>query len=147
MRTGSNEASAALINGETEREADKGDALELLLDVLAPDSTRLARDLSSPHLPRSEKQQQATRALLQAASSGNADLLEWLFAGNKGHESAAYCDIDAVDEDGYPALVLATVFGHTDAVRVLCDAGVDINARDLRGWTALMWAFQTGSKF
>ncbi len=34
-------------------------------------------------------------------------------------------------------LMVAAAFGHVDTVRVLLDAGADVNAKDLTGWTPL----------
>lgn len=56
----------------------------------------------------------------------------------------SWLDIDAKDDNGTPAIVLAAVFGHSDVVGLLVDAGANINATDSRGWSALFWAFQKG---
>ena len=139
-----------------------GDILvDSVLDVLAPNSTRLAGILASSSLTAAQKRALMSKAYLQACSSGALDLLEWLLSTNSLHQpvlqdatgssgggkrTGTWFDVDAVDEEGSPALVLATVFGHSDAARLLIEAGVDKDARDGRGWTALMWAFQIGSE-
>ena len=38
---------------------------------------------------------------------------------------------------GTRALMVAAAHGHTDTVQALLDAGADVNAKDVTGWTAL----------
>src|SRR5438128_1865208 len=47
---------------------------------------------------------------------------------------------DAVDSDGVPALMAATLFGGADCVKLLLDRGANPNASTSKGATALMWA-------
>src|SRR6266478_2348175 len=47
---------------------------------------------------------------------------------------------DAVDSDGIPALMAATLFGRADCVELLLDRGANPNAATGNGATALMWA-------
>jgi len=78
----------------------------------------------------------------------NRDLLHAAFNGQTpeliaalepvGDESAEGEDV--LVEDGLTALLLASVRGHSKSVRVLVDAGVDVNGKTVRGGTALMWA-------
>ncbi len=51
-------------------------------------------------------------------------------------------DIHVRDENGWTALMKATVSGHLDAVRFLVDRGADVNARNESGDTALTWAVE-----
>ncbi|HJZ12402.1 MAG TPA: ankyrin repeat domain-containing protein, partial [Acidobacteriota bacterium] len=67
-------------------------------------------------------------------------------AGRKGLSSIvdillkAGADINARDDDGYTALMLAAQFGHTETLQRLLTARADIEARDKNGETALMKA-------
>src|SRR6185436_18540444 len=47
---------------------------------------------------------------------------------------------DAVDSDGVPALMAATLFAGPDCVKLLLDRGANPNAATGNGATALMWA-------
>lgn len=53
---------------------------------------------------------------------------------------AADPDVDAVDWDGYPALMFAAVSGQVDIVHALLDHGADVNVKDKVGSSALMMA-------
>ncbi|MGO8879589.1 MAG: ankyrin repeat domain-containing protein [Desulfomonilaceae bacterium] len=48
--------------------------------------------------------------------------------------------MEAEDEYGATALVLATYGGHIDIVKELLDAGAEIHAKDRNGLTAAAWA-------
>ena len=50
-----------------------------------------------------------------------------------------------VVHDGYTALILATMYGHTEVVRYLCHKGADVNAKDLYGNSALAFAAADGN--
>lgn len=53
---------------------------------------------------------------------------------------AAGINVDAVDDDGVPALLWAAVEGHTKTVEALVEAGADVDAGDSGGVTPLMMA-------
>lgn len=46
---------------------------------------------------------------------------------------------------GTNALMIAAAFGHVDTARILLDAGTDVNAKDLTGWTPLHAAAFNGN--
>jgi Ankyrin repeats (3 copies) len=48
-------------------------------------------------------------------------------------------DLNAWDAQGNPALLVAALHGNADAVRVLLEAGVDVNATNRAGATALIY--------
>ncbi|BGP13126.1 hypothetical protein JCM10213v2_001045 [Rhodosporidiobolus nylandii] len=53
-----------------------------------------------------------------------------------------WVDLEARDEEGNTALGLCVALGHAEAVRVLVESGVRVNAVDRAGWTPLHWAAQ-----
>jgi hypothetical protein len=76
----------------------------------------------------------------------NEELLAAAFQG-QAEELKAILDTVEADEEGVKkieggltALLLACVRGHAESVRVLLDAGVDVNGKTARGGTPLMWA-------
>ncbi len=52
--------------------------------------------------------------------------------------------IGVIGRNGVTALMRATIEGHTETVKALIDAGVDVNARNNTGGTALMVAVREG---
>ena len=72
-------------------------------------------------------------AFLDAALSGDAETIR------KGLEAGLKPGL-AGKEDGRTALMLAAFNGHTGIVRMLVEAGADVNARDAIDRTALMYA-------
>jgi ankyrin repeat protein len=58
----------------------------------------------------------------------------------------AGADVNAKDEGGVTALMLASSDGHKEMVKMLIKAGADVNAKDKNGKTALMRASERGRK-
>lgn len=109
-------------------------------------------------------------ALHQAAEAGNVEVIELLLAAGADisarNESVGTplhyagrnpdvarcllkhgCPVDAPgneDSLGMPALSSTVAFGNTEVIKLLLEAGANINAQDQRGETALMWAAQLG---
>ncbi|MGA2141981.1 MAG: serine hydrolase [Brevinematales bacterium] len=64
-------------------------------------------------------------------SAANADTVKALIA--------AGADVNAVDKDGWTALMFAVKEGRTDEIKELIAAGADVKAKDKFGRTALYW--------
>ncbi|GAB0133858.1 hypothetical protein EsDP_00002252 [Epichloe bromicola] len=93
-------------------------------------------------LSDSEKKDRLQKSMIMAASNGDAAKVTRLLGGNvKG-----YVDVDVADEEGTPPLIYASCFGHESVVKVLIDAGADVNKQDQNQWTALMWAMTNRHK-
>ena len=75
---------------------------------------------------------------------------EWLNAVRAGDDAkikqfiVAGANLNTVQDDGWTALMLAAVFGHSEIAEMLLAAGANPNARDKDGWTALMMAGNEG---
>ena len=77
-----------------------------------------------------------------ASEESNAALAEAAFQGDTAAVKALLADaqIDAVDEGGRSALMLAAYDGHADTVSLLCEKKADPNLQDVNQRTALMYA-------
>jgi ankyrin repeat protein len=80
-----------------------------------------------------------TSLLLNAASSGDTrSVVDILREG---------VDVNAsFPVIGTRALIVAAAHGHVDTVKALVDAGADVNAADVTGWTVLHAAAYKGDK-
>lgn len=79
----------------------------------------------------------STRALLHpgradSPRAGNAGVVKTLLARP--------VDLEAADEYGSTALIMAALRGDEEIVKWLLDAGADSAAADRNGWTAMVWA-------
>jgi uncharacterized protein len=81
-------------------------------------------------------QQQIRSYFFDAARTGNVPMLKEFIASKY--------DLNARDERGYTALILAAYHGNDDAVKLLIGAGADPCAADAHGNTALMGAIFKG---
>ncbi|KAA1064346.1 hypothetical protein PGTUg99_017613 [Puccinia graminis f. sp. tritici] len=142
------------------------------LIALAPTPTNLSRLATTATAAATtdkliQIKQVFTNAYLRAASTGDSDLLEWLLnktttanehplspSPSSSHhitllkpgQARQWIDLEARDEDGSPAIILAAAFGHAEAVRAIVDGLGDqvVDRRDAVGWTALHWAARNG---
>jgi len=71
-----------------------------------------------------------------AAARGNIDVTEILLEGKT--------NVEAQDETGKTALLVAAAGGHTEVVKMLLDASANVAAHDANGWTALHMAARRG---
>jgi hypothetical protein len=100
---------------------------DLLLDV-SPSPLSLTALVNRTSISDEEKRRAFDAVLLRASSNGDADLLEWML--HKKGAVKGFVDPGAKDEDGVPAIVLASCFGHGEAVRVLVEGGASVDATD-----------------
>lgn len=76
-------------------------------------------------------------SLLQAAMMGEAETVSGLLS-----RGALVDERDPIS--GRTPLIIAAVGGHIDIARILLARGADPSARDMHGWTALMYAQSLG---
>lgn len=55
-------------------------------------------------------------------------------------------DVNYSDEDGYTPLILCSIYGLDDIIKIVISAGADINLIGKDGMNALMWACSRGHK-
>jgi hypothetical protein len=78
----------------------------------------------------------STIPLTQAVTSGDESAVSALLA--------AGADVNETTSGGQTPLILAVIFGHTNLVRLLVDAGADPYARDNLGLDSIEWAQRRG---
>ncbi|EGO56613.1 hypothetical protein NEUTE1DRAFT_65299 [Neurospora tetrasperma FGSC 2508] len=103
------------------------------------DENQIAND---DKMPQDEKKDVLQRAFIMAASNGNVESVRKILDG----PARQYVDLNAPDEEGTPALIYASCFGHESTVQVLLDAGADVDKQDRNQWSALMWAMTNRHK-
>ncbi|MFO0110279.1 MAG: ankyrin repeat domain-containing protein [Alphaproteobacteria bacterium] len=98
--------------------------------------------LDYSHCPAADQKDEAKKArteeffeLAEKDTTTDAQLTELVKQG--------VC-LEARDNNGFTALILAAIYGHTDTARALLTAGAEIEARDVWGNTALMRAANKG---
>ncbi len=74
--------------------------------------------------------------LTQAVTSGNVQAVSTALANG--------ADVDERNAGGQTAIILAVIFGHTNLVRLLVNAGADPRLRDNLGLDAIEWAQRRG---
>jgi len=75
-------------------------------------------------------------SLTNAVTAGDENAVSRLLAGG--------ADVNETTNGGQTALILAIIFGHTNIVRVLVNAGADPKLRDNLGLDAIAWAQRRG---
>ena len=76
--------------------------------------------------------------LISASHSRNKELIDFLINNYN-------VNINAIDEHGETALMVATMTGNNEIMRILIDNGANVNINDKRGRNALMLSVQTGN--
>ena len=87
-------------------------------------------------------QQQKDDALMKAVTNGDKGIASELIAK---HLLAAGANVNAEDEAGKPALMVAIDMGHTHVVQVLLDHGANIDHALQTGWRPLNSAAKAGN--
>ena len=72
--------------------------------------------------------------LIAAASEGRTEVVDILLADGR-------VKVDASDKDGTNALMAASVRGHKDVAKALIEHKASVNAQNVDGHTALMFAY------
>ncbi len=75
-------------------------------------------------------------SLTNAVTAGDENAVSRLLAGG--------ADVNETTNGGQTALILAIIFGHTNLVRILMNAGADPKMRDNLGLDAIAWAQRRG---
>jgi len=75
-------------------------------------------------------------SLTNAVTAGDENAVSRLLAGG--------ADVNETTNGGQTALILAIIFGHTNLVRILVNAGADPKMRDNLGLDAVAWAQRRG---
>lgn len=119
--------------------ADRQSVEDMSAHIFREFSQMLNGMTTAAQLPKVRRQRCLTheeKLLWQAASRGDLSAV---------HRLVPTSDIDQTDDDnGFTALHYASLFGHSQVVRALLEAGAHVNARDQQGWTPLMWASAVG---
>lgn len=146
---------------------DKGVHHNILMDAISLNQTRFAKNLIERNANLSYTDSDGVTLLTQAAYLGLTDIVDALIvkgadfsAANKeginpliasaseGHVSIVQkllerkgIDPDAKDKDGTNSLMAASVRGHKEVVELLLRHNAQVNAQNVDGHTALMFAY------
>ncbi|TFA99356.1 hypothetical protein CCMA1212_008715 [Trichoderma ghanense] len=98
--------------------------------------------INNDKMTESEKKDILQRALTMAASNGDTERVKKLLEG----DAKPFVDVNLADDDGTPALIYASCFGHEKVVEALIAAGANVNQQDRNQWTPFMWAMTNRHK-
>ncbi|KAK4656161.1 hypothetical protein QC762_308850 [Podospora pseudocomata] len=135
-----------------EEELTKGgpDSEKRLMEMLAAQAAHTTSAVfededvvaADPKRSEEEKKDVLQRTFIMAASNGNLESVNKILNG----KAREYIDVNAPDDEGTPALIYASCFGHESVVQALIDAGADVDKQDRNQWSALMWAMTNRHK-
>ncbi|CAI4218214.1 unnamed protein product [Parascedosporium putredinis] len=111
-------------------------------DLSLDDRNYIDDDLRSPISNEARLMEMLAAQAAHSADPGFGDE-DTIAADEKARD---FVDINGPDEDGTPALIYASCFGHESVVQALVDAGADVDKQDRNQWTALMWAMTNRHK-
>jgi ankyrin repeat protein len=95
---------------------------------------RVVRDLISRNADIASANFEGTDPLIAASAEGHVEIVAELLKSKR-------VNIHNKDIDGTNALMAASVRGHKEVAKLLVSAGVNVNAQNSEGHTALMFAF------
>ncbi|KAL7798153.1 hypothetical protein V8C37DRAFT_407815 [Trichoderma ceciliae] len=98
--------------------------------------------INNEKMSESEKKDILQRALTMAASNGDTERVKKLLEG----DAKPFMDVNLPDDDGTPALIYASCFGHDKVVEALIEAGANVDQQDRNQWTPFMWAMTNRHK-
>ncbi|MDT4897300.1 MAG: hypothetical protein QOH25_2377 [Acidobacteriota bacterium] len=133
------------------RSAQSGLALKELAAPRASVETVLSSQSSGGHVQALEPVNHfhgLDAALIKATQEGDLNRIKLLIADGADVNAKSrdewlplmYAALDASNDTGWTALMIATIEGHVDVVRVLLEYGAEVSAENNRGWTALRFA-------
>jgi ankyrin repeat protein len=146
---------------------EKNKTHNLLMDAIIVNNTEFALLLLDKGATTAFKDKEEVTVLTQAAYQGQSDVVKKLLSMNvddtvpnkeginpliaacsEGHVEVVKMlleynskTLNSEDKDGTNALMAASVRGHKDVVSLLLETGAEVNAQNVDGHTALMFAY------
>lgn len=124
------------VDGDNERH-------NLLFDTIMVENEEFALLLIEKGADIYTTDEKNVSTLLQASHRGLTDVVKALVEKHAANGSKVSY-LDAASEDGITPLIAASSEGHTECVKLLIDAKVDVNAKDKDSTTSLMAASARG---
>ncbi|KAK1169625.1 ankyrin repeat domain-containing protein 50 [Acipenser oxyrinchus oxyrinchus] len=125
-----------LENGTSVNQMDPGDGRTLLASAAHAGSTDVFALLLSKGADPQIQDHQGQTPVMLAARQGHARVLQCLLAWAQWEERAPHL-VNHADREGWTALRSAAWGGHAEAVRILLEAGAEVDGSDSEGRTAL----------